>query len=153
MHALVLKVGIAKDFDAVQSHVQCLPPILHLVAKAGLAQLEISLVDEEEMADAVHADWGTLKKPLAYALTQLEASQYPTLFKVVPLFNQVMDLLEDAVHFGGDHILEATQMPIMAKLCSTGFKNRAGRRMKCCNRNWMLHWKDWTQNQQPTRKM
>ncbi|KXS12762.1 hypothetical protein M427DRAFT_59284, partial [Gonapodya prolifera JEL478] len=54
MCALALKDSIAKDFDAVQSHVWCLPHNLHLTAKAGLAELEILLVNDEEMADPLY---------------------------------------------------------------------------------------------------
>ena len=54
-------------------------------------------------------------QPLAFALQQAEGSAYPTLHAVIPLFNWVMDKLED-MDFGADEILKEMRQAIMEKL-------------------------------------
>ena len=54
-------------------------------------------------------------QPLAFALNQVEKSSYPTLYAVIPLYNWIMDKLED-VDFSEDMILANTNKAILEKL-------------------------------------
>ena len=56
MRALAVMDGINAEFEATDSHVRCLPHILHIAVKAGLEKLRISTVDEDQMMDAQELD-------------------------------------------------------------------------------------------------
>ncbi|KXS17301.1 hypothetical protein M427DRAFT_30452 [Gonapodya prolifera JEL478] len=53
MRAMADMDGINEDFDAINSHVQCLSHILNIAVKAGLANLRIPTINEERMVEAM----------------------------------------------------------------------------------------------------
>ncbi|KAJ3307512.1 hypothetical protein HDU93_006054 [Gonapodya sp. JEL0774] len=110
---LIAPVGTRwrSDFDAINRFLQDRTAVEKLLA-SDRSLGKYRLTDNE---------WGHLERlcrllqPLALALTQMESVCFPTLFLVIPLFNMLMDKLEDA-DFTEEPVLAGVRDAIMEVL-------------------------------------